>query len=681
MTQAKITISAEDRASRVLQQVRGQMQTTAASANALASSAGLIGPAFATLASAAGLVAFVKGVADVVDQLNDVADATGASIESLSGLERVARLNGGTLGDVSGILIKFNTALSAARDPGSEAARVFQALGLSVKGLTDLDPAAALQRVAVALAGFANDGDKARAVQELFGRSVAQTAPFLNDLAASGKLVATVTREQAEAAERFNKTLFAMQTLAGDAGRSLVLSLGGALSQTAQNAQEAIAAFGGLSGAIKALLAGQTQLKDSPADGLAKYNAELADLDKRIKAIQDGSDGFRGRFADARIEKLQAERAEVSRVADYYRQLLNLGNAGQGRGNAPGPGLPGLRVPGRQAAPGGGKATAVEIDANASALARYVEGLSRQADALDDLSQKQRAVNVLASLGVTGQAPAVRQLVLGLAEELDLREQGLEFAKAMTAELTRQRSEQEALDEALNRFSGRTADALKRAQVARLEGRLQAGEAFSPEELDRIVRGIGGIEVAARDTFDAADKSLTRFAENVQDAMGATVEATLRGDFDSIGRLWADLLLKMAAQAVAADLSSALFGDLKKTGATAGGGSLLGGLFGGLFSLGTGRATGGTVNPMSLQRVNESGFEMFRQGGQDWLLAGPQGGKVLPAGEVSGGALVVNNYNTFAAGVSRNEMAAFGQAIKAQTLQAVAESRRRGRAS
>jgi len=159
-TQAKIVVTAEDRASKVLGQVRSQMQQAGESAAALASSAGLIGPAFATLASVAGLAAFVKHVVDVTDKFNDVADATGASIESLSVLDNVVRRNGGSFDTAADILIKFNKALGAAGDGNSDAARVFQALGLSVKDLKAQDPAEALKKTAVALQGFAVDGDK-----------------------------------------------------------------------------------------------------------------------------------------------------------------------------------------------------------------------------------------------------------------------------------------------------------------------------------------------------------------------------------------------------------------------------------------------------------------------------------------------------------------------------------------
>jgi hypothetical protein len=674
-SQARIVVSAEDRASRVLQQVRGQLASTTSSAADLAASAGLIGPAFATLASAAGLVAFVKGVADAVDALNDVADATGASIENLSALERVAKLNGGTLDDVSGILVKFNAALSAAGNPASDAAGVFKALGLSAKELQSIDPAEALQRTAVALAGYADNGNKARVVQELFGKSIREAAPFLKDLADAGALNATVTRQQAEAAERFNKTLFALQTNASEVGRSLVVGLGGALVELVERYKVAQQVFGSLGGILSAGLAEKLNFS-SAADGLREYNKQLAAIDERIRKVRDGTDGFAGRFSEQRVAALQIERAEVAKVADYYRTLNNAGSAGQGRGGTGGslPSLPSSTKPTPITVP------RAEIDESAQALARYVGELQKEADKGLELTESQKALNVLRSLGATGQIPQVRELVLQLAKEVEQREDLLEVEKGVTAEKQRQAGVQKSLDDQLESFAGRTADALKRAQVARLESRLAAGEVFTPEELDRIVRGIGGIREASEQTFDASNKALDKFANNVQDALGSTVEATLRGDFDSIGKLWGNLLIKMASEALAADLSNALFGNLFKAagaGAAGAGYGIFGSLLGSFFGLGTGKAAGGMVQPWSAQRVNESGVELFRRGGQDWLLTGPRGGQVVPNSALGGGGVTVVQNISIGAGVGRNEVMAAMQLTKAQTLAAVSESQRR----
>lgn len=673
-SQARIVVSAEDRASRVLQQVRGQLASTSSSAADLAASAGLIGPGFAALASAAGLVSFVKSVTDAVDALNDVADATGASIENLSALERVAKLNGGTLDDVSGILVKFNAALAQSASPASDAAGVFKALGLSAKELQQIDPAVALQKTAAALAGFADNGSKARVVQELFGKSIREAAPFLKDLADAGALNATVTREQAEAAERFNKTLFALQTNGSEVGRSLVQGLGGALIELVERYKVAAQVFGGLQGILSADLFSRLSFSNA-ADGLAEYNKQLADIDARIQRVRNRTDGFAGRFSEQREAALQKERAEVAKVAEFYRTLNNAGSAGQGRGGIGGnlPSLPSSTKP--------VTAPREQIDESAQALARYVGELQKEADKGLELTETQKALNFLRSLGATGQIPQVRELVLQLAREVEQREDLLEVEKGVTAEKQRQAGVQRSLDDQLEAFAGRTADALKRAQTARLESRLAAGEIFSPEELDRIVRGIGGIRDVAEETFTASNKALDKFADNVQDALGSTVEATLRGDFDNIGRLWGNLLVKMAAEAIAADLGNALFGNLLKSqgaGAAGAGFGLFGTIFGSLFGLGTGKAAGGMVQPWSAQRVNESGVELFSRGGQDWLLAGPRGGTVTPNSALGGGGTiqVVQNI-TVGSQVSRNDLMAAMQVAKVQTVRAVAEARRR----
>ena len=58
---------------------------------------------------------------------------------------------------------------------------MLKAIGLNAQELRRIDPAEALQRVAVALNRYSDDGNKARIVQELFGKSVREVAPFMKD--------------------------------------------------------------------------------------------------------------------------------------------------------------------------------------------------------------------------------------------------------------------------------------------------------------------------------------------------------------------------------------------------------------------------------------------------------------------------------------------------------------------
>jgi hypothetical protein len=214
---AKIVYTAEDRTGAATAAVKRNL----AQVNEFAAAAGLSFAALGAAGTLAGIVAAVKKVNDGVDALNDLKDATGASIESISGLENVARMSGASFDTVGTSLIKFNQALGATLKPGSDAEKVLKAIGLNAKELRELDPAEALRQTAVALNQFADDGNKARATQELFGKSLREVAPYLKDLAEAGQLHATVTTKQAEEAEKFNKNLFKMQTHLSDLGRTL----------------------------------------------------------------------------------------------------------------------------------------------------------------------------------------------------------------------------------------------------------------------------------------------------------------------------------------------------------------------------------------------------------------------------------------------------------------------------
>ena len=145
---------------------------------------------FAGTASVAAFTTFIKNATDSLDQLNDVADATGSSVEKISALEDVARRTGGTIDTVESSLIRFNAQLSAS-DGKNETSRALKQIGVDAEELKRLDPADALKKTADALAKYADDGDKARIVQVLFGKSVREVAPFLKDLASAGRFQAS----------------------------------------------------------------------------------------------------------------------------------------------------------------------------------------------------------------------------------------------------------------------------------------------------------------------------------------------------------------------------------------------------------------------------------------------------------------------------------------------------------
>ncbi len=206
-----------DKAGRMAEREAARMK---ASFGGLEGSLAKLGALAAGAFSAGTIVAFANETSRSLLAIKDLSEATGSAIEKISGLEDAVRAAGGDFAAAGGILIKFNGILSDL-ETNKEAAGVFKALGLDAAELKRLDPADALQRTARALAQFRDDGSRARAIQVLFSRSVAEAGPLLRELAEAGDLNGKVTKEQVEQADRFNKELAKLEMHANDAGRAI----------------------------------------------------------------------------------------------------------------------------------------------------------------------------------------------------------------------------------------------------------------------------------------------------------------------------------------------------------------------------------------------------------------------------------------------------------------------------
>lgn len=253
----------------------GTIQTSAASvAGALAS----IGVGV----SIGGFVAMTKQIVDGLDAMNDLKDATGASIENISALEDVALRTGASFDTVSTALIKLNQGLNSAK-PGSDTEAAINAIGLSVKDLKDLDPAEAFRQIAVGLSGFADDANKARITQELFGKSLKEIAPLLKDVAENGALNGTVTAAQAEAAEKLNKQLFSLQKNALDLGRAFTSTLIPAIADGVERFILANKHAGGLLNTLAMYL--RLDYSKGVQGNLGEVEKQIAQLEQRATRI------------------------------------------------------------------------------------------------------------------------------------------------------------------------------------------------------------------------------------------------------------------------------------------------------------------------------------------------------------------------------------------------------------
>lgn len=345
-TEAKIVLTAEDKTRAAFAAVHGGMERLDKTVGSVTGGLGGLASAFGAAFAVGSTLNFLNSTIDALDALNDSADATGATIENLSALEDVARRNGGTLDDVTSALIKFNQALNSADGEDSKVSQALKSIGLSTKELKSLDPAEALRQVAVALNGYADDGEKARRVQLLFGKSLREAAPFLKDLAESGQLNAKVTTEQAKAAEEFNKNLYALQTSTSTWARSIVADVIPALNSWFENLNK----IGGVTGAIASRLGLDQQGKlTAELEGISASIVRTTDSIGRMQTELDrgGDSKLQVRIDKARERLVVLQRQAASTSEQLKALAINMegGPAGnysnEGR-NASKPGLPGL---------------------------------------------------------------------------------------------------------------------------------------------------------------------------------------------------------------------------------------------------------------------------------------------------------------------------------------------------
>lgn len=622
-----------------------------------------------TALAGVSITATFQSLVDQIDSLNDAADATGSTVEKISALEQVALRTGTTVNDsVVPAIDKLNQALRAKGD--SEQARALQAIGLSAEELRKLDPADALREVAAALQTYADDGDKARLVQTLLGKSARELSPFLKDLADKGDLVATVTSTQAAEAEQFNQQLALLRTTATNVGRSIAADMLPSLNQMMLLFQE-LRSGPGLAASIGEVFRGNTF--GSAQDGLAFYNKEIAAIDKRLADLRADKRPLLSSFNAPQINDLEKQRAALDKFATAYRNVLNAGGAGAGRGTV----VQGLDdKPTVKFSESDDKPKASKADPYATELASLRERI-----VLLGKEGELEKVNAEIAAGRFGKLTEQRRLALQFAA-IQIDQYNDEQASLKEVEKARDAATQALSRASLTALQGLAtyeagnrslqeeiemlgADAKARAVIE--NARLQALITTKETQLaERELAGVGdernqvlqqeidllkerqqlnmgkAIKETDIQTREIADRAKNTLAESIEDGI-------LNGfrDSKSIARVFLDELKAQFARTYLRPVIQPVVQGLQDA---AGGliGNLLGSLFGGLsmdaggygitndatgslvsLGLGGGRQAGGPVYPNTLHPVTEDGRpELLDIGGKRYLMTGDEGGWV-----------------------------------------------------
>jgi hypothetical protein len=184
--------------------------------------------------------------------LADMAKQTGASVEGLSAIQRVAKVGGR---DFDGLTVQLGRMVKGLRDGTGEGTKAGEALAfLGIKSRevdgSFRDTSAVLLDLAQKLAKYRDDGSKMQIVQDALGKGAERYIPLLEDMAKGTDLHATVTAKQAAAAEEAEKNIRRLHLAMEDARRETVDKFTPAITRLTEQLLEGSKIAGGFGKAL-----------------------------------------------------------------------------------------------------------------------------------------------------------------------------------------------------------------------------------------------------------------------------------------------------------------------------------------------------------------------------------------------------------------------------------------------
>ena len=200
-TDARIVITAEDRATRVLKGIRGSIDGAVAAFGQL----GAAGAALGAGAALAGLRSLVSSI----DDLDEAAQGLGITAVQLSNLRQAAGEAGIGAEAFGTALTRLNVRIGEAATGNEDAIRLFRALGVAVSDAGGaIRPADQVLRDLAARFASLEDGPaKAALAVEVFGKAGAKLIPLLNQGADGLERFSGLTDETVKQAARLQGEL------------------------------------------------------------------------------------------------------------------------------------------------------------------------------------------------------------------------------------------------------------------------------------------------------------------------------------------------------------------------------------------------------------------------------------------------------------------------------------------
>lgn len=594
----------------------------------------------AGLAAVAGVGAFavaLKSSIDSIDELNRSAQQIGVTTEELSKLAYAGELADVSLDTLTGALGKLTKAQAEALDSTSKQAKLFDALGISVKKAdgTLKSSTEVLGDFAEVFKALNGSPEAIAAGFQIFGRSFQELIPLLLEgregIEGAGaeleKFGGVITTEAGKNADEFNDTL-----------TKLKVQFASIFSQIAT---QLLPTFVDL----------VNQFSKVAKDGNLAANAVTL-----INAAVSVGVGVIN-FYNGAVDRLAIAFELANRAGEGYletqKNILSLGFA---EGSVAG---------------GIGKIGEAAKDAQAQ-----LDALGKAQEAVADFSGVRASGSSTAKTPEEAQAEAaearLKKLLALFSQNGNAKDKNTKATKELT-EAEKAWQDVMEVNEIIDEESRKTQEQLRRDRqdraddFAALIGDIQTqndllGQTEEQQDLINTARQYG-IDLASEEgkilaenlgayyenrkaiedqvaAMDSLRDSFTDFLSDVKEGKG--VWDSLKSAVDS----FADTLFQLAAS----NIAEQIFGQSGTTGGGASGdffSTILSSFFGG------GRAKGGPVMPNTLYEVNERGPELLTVGNRDYLMMGGQQGMVTANG--GGGVSMVNNFNYSAPYDARTE--------------------------
>ncbi len=416
-----------------------------------------------------------------------------------------------------------------------------------------------------------------------------------------------------------------------------------ALAETLRS-PEVKEAFGTLTSLIATVVTALAQVSSATLNLPARLGKGIAELVNGSDTMQGQIDGMRrelkglneeiARYDDVQARIARGERARSFLSAEEIKVLrerrdalarqISSADSLVTALDAGSQNRPGVRRPTKPTGPTGPTEEEKKAAEQAAKAARaYLENLERQLRATENLSVAETVLRDIQEGRLKLAGGVTRQQVLDVARQIDQAKQQAaaqeEVRKALEATMQmQQRIDDAALAAVDVLIQGNQAlrdeiemlglEAEARAAVER--ARLSSTIALKQEELvmaqnagasqtvieslereirllqqrDELLGDKGRIEKQLEETQKLVEFQ-QRAVENIQDALGDTFYNAMQGNFDNVGDAFVQMINRMAAEALAADLARSLFGDMAKGGSGSG---MFGDLLKGAASIFTG---------------------------------------------------------------------------------------------